>query len=439
MKKVLQLVLRIKKDLDMIESYLEGQNEAATYLENRTKSEAAFNLQVDEKGFIILNNSDNPDYVIDHIANNMIKTNGSKEGKVERKEEINLPKLKEGSIYKRKDGRWMGKYYDNGIRKSIYAKTKKDIIAKLNKAIIERDKRDKDSIANKKTTLINWVATWFETYKKPKLKQSSIEDYKNNLISKVEKDKIGKKQLSKITALDLEKFFQSIDAPNTKARTFRQLKTCVTFAFKYKIISENPFDFVDYISEPKANKSVPTRDELNKLLEYAKKTTIDYYWLIKFISLTGLRKGEALALTWDDIKEDRINVNKAYDSHSNEIQTPKTKASIRKVPLFPEAKELLNSMPKKSKYIFNNLSSSAVTKRLRIYKKRLGINITLHSLRHYFATECLEAGISKKIVQNWLGHAKYEVTINTYTHVNSEFENKEIDKMTKFREKNKKD
>jgi integrase len=183
---------------------------------------------------------------------------------------------------------------------------------------------------------------------------------------------------------------------------------------------------------------VPSYEELNKLMNYAKKTTLPYYWLIKFLSLTGLRKGEALALKWSDIKDGRIHITKAYDSRSKKIQTPKTKASIRKVPLFPEAKLLLEIIPKKDEFIFGKLSSEAVTKRIRIYNKRIGTNITLHSLRHYFATECLEAGISKKLVQNWLGHAKYEVTINTYTHVNSEFENKEIDKMAKYRDKNNK-
>jgi integrase len=429
MKKVLQLVLRMKKDLNMIESYLEGQNEAANYLDEDAKSEAAFNLHFD-KGWVVLEDNHDVDRIFDKIE----EMEESKLGGVERKEEINLPKLKEGSIYKRKDGRWMGRYYDQGYRKHVYAKTKKEIIEKLNAAVVERDRRDKESIANKKTTLIKWVVTWFETYKKPKLKQSSIDDYEGHLINKVKNNKtISNKQISKITALDLEKFFQSIDAPTAKSRTFRQLKTCITAAYKYKIIKENPFDFVDFIPEPKPNKHIPLTKELNKLLDYAKKTTIEYYWLIKLLSLTGLRKGEVLALRWSDIKNNRIYISRAYDSHSNKIQTPKTKASIRTVPLFPEAKELLDAIPKKSELIFNNLKSSAVTKRIRIYNNRIGTNITLHSLRHYFATECLEAGVNKKLVQNWLGHAKYEVTINTYTHVNSDFENKEIDKMTKYR------
>jgi integrase len=434
MKQIFNLLTRIKSDLDKIESYFTGRNEAANHL-GQTEDNAAFNLRFD-KGWVILEDNYDVDRIIDKIEEmGVIET-----GKVERKEdETNLPKLKEGSITKRKDGRWHGKYYDNGIRKNVYAKTKKELIKKMNIAILDRNKRDESSIANKKTTLNKWVVTWFETYKKPKLKPSSVADYEHHLINKVNNYKlICKKQISKITALDLERFFQTIDAPNTKARTFRQLKTCMTAAYKYKIISENPFDFVDYIAEPKASKTVPSYEELNKLMNYAKKTTLPYYWLIKFLSLTGLRKGEALALKWSDIKDGRIHITKAYDSRSKKIQTPKTKASIRKVPLFPEAKLLLEIIPKKDEFIFGKLSSEAVTKRIRIYNKRIGTNITLHSLRHYFATECLEAGISKKLVQNWLGHAKYEVTINTYTHVNSEFENKEIDKMAKYRDKNNK-
>ncbi len=62
--------------------------------------------------------------------------------------------------------------------------------------------------------------------------------------------------------------------------------------------------------------------------------------------------------------------------------------------------------------------------------------MTFHILRHSFATRCLEAGIEGKVVQKWLGHAKYNVTIDTYSHISTDFENFEIAKLNVIWRKN---
>lgn len=348
------------------------------------------------------------------------------------KEEKDLPKVKEGSIYQRKDGRWQGKYYDDGKRKTIYAKSKLEIIEKLNKTISERDKYRLDTLATNKPSLNKWIDIWFNKFKKPKLKKSTIDDYESNVINKVKRHSIGKKQIGKITPMDLELFLQSIEAASVKARTYRQLKTIFKAAFNYKIISDNPMSRIDRISEPKSKKQFPEAEDFDKLLAYTKEQNYDMYLFIKFLSLSGLRKGEALALTWDDIKNNRIHVNKAYETHAKKIQSPKNANSIRQVPILPEAQKILDELDKNSKYIFSNIYKDAVSKRLRIYNKRLGTNITLHTFRHYYTTLCTEAGINLKTINTWTGRTSTKVTLGTYTHMNPDFENSEYNKMAKY-------
>lgn len=274
---------------------------------------------------------------------------------------------------------------------------------------------------------------WFKIFRESKVKISTKDDYQSNLINKVKNDPIGKMHLQKITALDIELFLQRITAPSAQARTYRQLKTCLKAAYNHKMIRENPMLVVEKISEPKSKKVWPSKDDFEKLFNYTKEQNYDMYLFIKFLSLTGLRKGEALALKWEDIKNDEIYVNKAYELHAKKIKTPKTDGSIRKVPILPEAKKILDELDKDGGNIFSKLYKDAVSHRLNIYNKRLGTNITLHTFRHYFTTECQEAGVSLKTINEWTGHRSSKVTIGSYTHTNPDFETKELEKLSKYR------
>ena len=254
------------------------------------------------------------------------------------------------------------------------------------------------------------------------------------LADKVAKSPLGKKKLAYITPQDIEKLLNKITAPSAQARTYRDLKSCFNTAVKYKIISESPFDLVENIPEPKNKRHIPSEKEFNKLCDFLKENNFDMYLFVKFISLTGLRKGEALALKWSDITG-FIKINKAYSGAANAVLTPKTKAAYRNVPLFEQAKNILSQIKHTGDEVFSMIYKNAVTKRLRIYCKKLNIKVIIHSLRHMFATDCLEAGIEPKLVQMWLGHENYYTTINTYSHINKDFEISEIEKMSKFREK----
>ena len=139
-------------------------------------------------------------------------------------------------------------------------------------------------------------------------------------------------------------------------------------------------------------------------------------------------------MTWSDIKNDRIYINKAWEQSANKIQAPKTKASIRSIPIFPGVNELLKEVPHDSEEVFSFIFKNSVGHRFHHHVVKHGIEgLTLHSLRHYFATQCLEIGINDKVVQKWLGHGKLSVTKDTYQHVKPDFETTELEKMAKYR------
>lgn len=181
--------------------------------------------------------------------------------------------------------------------------------------------------------------------------------------------------------------------------------------------------------------------------------------------LCGVRLGEAMALTEDDINFDNntININKSVKYawtgertkegkkiHKFEVTTPKTKNSIREVPLpnklVPILKNIiLKNKENKLKYgslYFNNkllfckdtgiyIDSKQPTRRLKSALKKANITADLHyhSLRHIFITNCISKDIPIKTVMDWVGHADIKTTMLIYAEVNKDKNKKEYEKI----------
>ena len=174
-------------------------------------------------------------------------------------------------------------------------------------------------------------------------------------------------------------------------------------------------------------------------------TSGDYLELILY---TGLRIGEVLALTWDDIdfEEKMLSVNKSLSKWiilpdgSRKLQkgfgTPKSKSGFRKIPLIPEAIALLKNAQEKQKQklmvsgsenisnlVFCSVSGKFIDRGdaygvlKRACKKAEISGVHPHTLRHTFATRGLERGIPLKIMQEILGHSTISMTADIYTHV----------------------
>ena len=145
-----------------------------------------------------------------------------------------------------------------------------------------------------------------------------------------------------------------------------------------------------------------------------------------FMLKAGLRRGEVLALTKDDIHDERIFINKAVQFANNQgsIGGTKTESSIRSVPLFAPLKPFVSEI---KNYAYSTTKGGIATKTSfeecwESYLKKLAtvankpISFRCHDLRHTFITKCRDKGIDIHIVMQWVGHSSEKMILQIYDH-----------------------
>lgn len=331
-----------------------------------------------------------------------------------------MKKYKGKTVRPRADGRWWARFRQDGKQISIYGRTQDECYNKLKKAVDGKDKADKPT---KRLTLGEWLTKWLDLYKVGKVKHSTLDQMQRYLR---EVQPIDGKQLSKLTAIDLQEFLNGIDKPRKREKIYTFLKDALTKAVKNKLLSDNLFDGIDKPKHDKKQSRALTHDEEQRFIEACKRNNQGNLYLLCLYQ--GLRLGEALALTYEDIDFDKmtLTVNKSIDS-LGELTTPKTATSNRTIPLFKKSLALLTQGGSGNVFKYKrNVYQNTMVDLCRALNLQ---GVSIHTLRHTFATRCSEAGISAKTVQKWLGHSTLEMTLNVYTHVNADFEAKEVAKL----------
>lgn len=286
-------------------------------------------------------------------------------------------------------------------------------------------------------TLNEFFNYWQNMYRTGELKESTrqneIRDYTVNL-----SNTIGQKPIEQIKPEDLKKTLENLSNINRQKVCKRILDNMYQRMIDNDIITSNPMkrfkikiEHETIYDDEKKNKYLSI-EERQKLLEGMKKSR--FHDITAFILETGLRKGEAIALTWNDING-HIRINKSFNTTLQGLTTTKTTGSKRQLPLFEKAKAVLDKTPVSERVgnCFKNINSNAYTTVLAKTSKRiLGYFITPHDLRHTFASYGLENGVAPKIMQNWLGHSSIQTTLNIYMHVSKQAENDAIEIMNKI-------
>jgi integrase len=353
----------------------------------------------------------------------------------------------EGTIVKRKDGRYMGSVTIgrdiNGKlkRKTVYGKTKKEVQEKLNdlsKQIYTDSYFEPSSLK-----LNDWLKTWLKNYKAISLKPATYDLYET-LIDTLIYSGLGQLKLKDIKPVHIQAFYNKLYdngkgyATSTIQKVNNILNPAFKTAIKNELINKNPVDSIEMPKHREKQVRALTIEEQNAFLEYAK---ISWYFSAFVVALdTGLRCGELLALNWDDIdlKNGEITVYKNLiavkdrDSEDEKLilkiqQSPKTAKSIRTVPLTQRALNVLRELKIKqqslSEIVFcTNKGTHVFPKNLRrtfqnILSKAKIEKLGLHVLRHTYATRLFEAGANPKTVSELLGHKNVSITLNIYTHV----------------------
>lgn len=262
-------------------------------------------------------------------------------------------------------------------------------------------------------TLFEWLDEWYNTYKKPILKNPyQIE----NCINKHIKSNFKNTFLNNLSPLDMQQNLNKIDGTRMQKYTFDTLNSCLKKAFMLGYINENPMLKVENVRHTR-KKGVA----LTKVQERNLKNIISgsiYENLFLFYLASGCRFAEALSIRYCDID---------YENNQIYIRGTKTEHAERYIPLLDDIRFILNNIKqeKKESYIFP-FKQSAVKSYFKRIKEKHNLNYSIHSLRHTFATRWLEKGIKLHIVSKWLGHADSVITAKYYIHVLSDFEKEEL-------------
>ena len=362
-------------------------------------------------------------------------------------------KAGDGTVRQRKDGRWEGRivigYDDNGYpkTKNVLARTKKECVEKLQKLKVDCGGLKPEKV-RPEMPFGDWLTYWYENHSKPKIRPTTQETYESRIRLHIIPE-IGDIPLNKLTQNDLQQFYGRLKKSGRKRFTDkygeglsdRMVRMChatcrsaLEKAVQDGLIRVNPAIGCKLPPKKAREMQVLTREELQRFLIQAK---FEGYYEVFLLDLaTGLRRGELMALQWDDLnfKTGVLNVNKqVYDVRGQlQISTPKTKNSIRKIVLPPAVVAVLREYKKAvdSRWMFPSpvkedcpITPGVVRRRLQLILEHAGCkHVRFHDLRHTFATLALQNGMDVKTLSAMLGHVSAATTLDIYTHITDDMQ-----------------
>jgi len=302
----------------------------------------------------------------------------------------------------------------DGKRKFFYGRTKSEVLLKIKEYA---EKKEKGPL------FTDLVDSWLEEHE-TKVTDGTMRPYRTAV--KRLKKRFAGKYISEISAKELNNFIVSLGKQNLSHKTVCHHLSVINMIFRQAMIDgyieSNPAEF---ISIPRGLKKTPRELPSDEDIEKVKNAVNEPFGLLAYFALyTGMRKGELLALTYQDIdrKNKTISVNKSvyWKGSKPYLKEPKTEAGKRVIPLLDDLAAVLPNQH--IGYVFpgpNNglMGHSYFERHWNKYKKATGIQCGLHQLRHAMATFCFEAGLDEKDAQDILGHADITTTRNIYTHI----------------------
>lgn len=349
-------------------------------------------------------------------------------------------------------------YDDQGkpIRKLFSSSSKQVVIDKM--AEYRTQKNAGLISSDDKITLQQWFYTWLFEFRINDLKDTSFERYEGIYRNYIKDTTLGRKKLVDIRTTDIQAYYNLLieqgRTSNIVKTLNKHLRTCLNDALKQGYITRN---YCSLVTMPKVeSENISTEKEIVFFTPEEQKNfiaSLDKHRNKALFVLalgSGLRLGELMALKWEDVdlENNIINVNRAISQISKVGKDgsrtwsilehpPKTKSSIRTIPIPSTVKEVLKTHKKQqnkeklkhgelyqdNRLIFcTELGNYIDTRNLtRSYARALAKadieHKKFHSMRHTYATRLFESNVPIKTVQALMGHSDITTTMNIYTHV----------------------
>jgi integrase len=351
----------------------------------------------------------------------------------------------EGSIWRRKDGRWCGAYFvlrpggRGRVRKYVYGKSRVEVHKKLTDVI--RKVYEGKPVPVSRQTVGAYLDEWLDQVAVHRVRASTLQGYRINVRKHIN-PRIGSRPLGSLSPREIRLLLDDLAATGLSPRSVQYvhatLRVALEHAVREELLPRNAAKLLQAPTPTRSEREPPAVDEARRLLKVAREDRLFALYVVAV--MLGLRRSEALALRWEDIDLDKGVLRVRQTLHrvggTLEFLPTKTPRSRRTVPLPGSVREaLLDHRARQqeeravarvwldSGLVFVTAIGTAIdpmnfTHAFQALCNRAGVRrVRLHDLRHTSVSLLLDMGEHLRLVMEIVGHTALEMTMNVYGHV----------------------
>lgn len=335
-------------------------------------------------------------------------------------------------IYKRKDGRFEGRYFDeNKNRRSVYGQTEEEVIIKITKLA---EKENEKFVEGVDIAVSELFEEWINSISLA-AKESTVAVYINKFEKHI-RPEFGNRSVNRISAQNVRDFAAKKLNEGLSANYTADIVSVLKSMFKFAVRQYNIPDYISGVLLPKRKKtqvSLLSDAEQKKLMDFLKNNSDLTSLAVALALFMGLRIGEICALQWKDVdfENNTLTIGKTVQRIKNKngsgktkvvITEPKSETSARIIPVPDCILSLLKKFRNSDDFFIISGTKKPFEPRTiqyrfcKLLKKENLPSIHFHALRHMFACNCVALGFDIKSLSEILGHSKVEITLNRYVH-----------------------